>query len=551
MTPDMTLRDARVLIVDDESGIRDLLTLELSSLGYSVETAADGVQAMEAINFQKFQIVLCDMKMPHVGGIEVLEAVREKHPDTEVIMMTGYATVETAVSAMKRGAYDFIEKPFDIAELLALVDKCLEKLQLRSKAALYESSQALFRSVKIDELLPLIAEVALKVFSADDIVVMLRDETGALLPAVAAGAIDDAQKQARREMADAVSSSPQLGNEPLLIQKPLAYHELLKAVSGLDDISSVLICPFSMDEEPLGVLCVQRTRNAQRFLLSDRRNAAIFTSQIAQAVFNARLYRHLNLNIQELRAANIKIEETQKQLMQSEKLAGIGQLAAGVAHELNNPLSGILGFVQLLIGDSSAMSAQQQADLQTIYLQSKRCQSIVSNLLQFSRRSGMDRAPVDMREVLQSSLELAQHDFLLARILIVKKIPASLPNVLGNYGQLQQVVLNLLNNARHAMADREKRQLVIEAGVMEDRVFVRVADTGHGIPAEIRNKIFDPFFTTKPVGQGTGLGLSICYGIIKDHQGVLRVESEPQVGSTFVIELPIGQQETGAKEKKE
>jgi len=533
-------RDARILIIDDERGIRDLLSLELSSLGYTVETAPDGVAALEAITLQDFQLVLCDIKMPHIGGLEVLQVIREKHPDTEVIMMTGYGTVETAVAAMKQGAYDFIQKPFDLSEILALIEKCLEKSQLRAVAALYEASQSIFRSVKIDELLPLITEVALKIFQADTISIMLINEGGALVPACTAGVLTEALTRVHLKLGMRANPVEGFQHEP----------EIIRDLSGLDGLTSVMVCPFSMDHEPLGVLIISRSRRTDPFLISDRLHAAIFTSQTAQAVFNAILYRRLNFNIQELQKANKKLADAQQQLIQSEKLAGIGQLAAGVAHELNNPLSGVLGFTELLMADNQVMTDQQKEDLNTIYTQGKRCQVIIQNLLQFSRPNGSEKLALDVIPLLYSVMNLSRHNFSGSHINIELSLPESLPAIYANAGQLQQVFLNLMTNARHAMAGGKNAVLTLTAGVLEDHIFIRFADNGSGMTKEIQSHIFEPFFTTKPVGQGTGLGLSICYGIVQQHQGKLNVESEVDRGTTFTLELPIYKEKNNVIEKK-
>jgi two-component system NtrC family sensor kinase len=520
-------RDSRILVVDDELGIRDLLTMELSSLGYYIETASDGVQALEAIGLQDFQLVLCDIKMPYVGGLQVLESIRIKHPEVEVIMMTGYGTVETAVEALKCGAYDFIQKPFDLQELTALVAKCLEKSQLRATTELYEASRSVFRSIRIDELLPLIGDIAQGIFRVDDVSIMLVDSEGALNLALISGVADDAKQDVRLVLVKNIWNEKKLSNLPILVQDP-----------QLKEGKTIMICPFSIDDVPLGVLTLARTRRVERFLTSDMNKAAIFTAQIAQAVFNAKLYRRLNANILDLQEANKKLEETKVQLIQSEKLAGIGEMAAGVAHELNNPLSAIIGFTQLVIG-SDGLTEQQRKDLDTVYTQSKRCQVIIQNLLQFCRQTNLEMQETQVAPILHASLELIKHKLYLERIALTLKIPDALPSILCNTGQLQQVFLNLLMNAIHALEERHERRIIVEVLHVDQRLLIEFSDTGHGIPLEIRDKIFEPFFTSKPVGKGTGLGLSICYGIIKQHKGKLSVRSEINDGATFTVEFPI------------
>ena len=542
------VRDARLLVVDDEPGIRDLLSMELTALGYAVETARDGVEALEALTLQNFQLVICDMQMPNVGGLDVLNAIQEKYSDTEIILMTGYGTVETAVEAMKKGAYDFIQKPFDLNELMALVEKCLEKVQLRGDTALYEASRAVFRSLSLDELLPLIGELATSIFHVDEVAVMLVDPAERLVPAFEKSASGrPAERMARLALAEAVWKEDKRSNRPRVISPSRTCHPDLLELARRAGVQASLLCPFSVNDEPLGMLGLHRLTKRESFLASDVHRAVMFTSQVALAVSNARLYRQLTQNIDELHRANMQIEETKQQLIQSEKLAGIGQMAAGVAHELNNPLSAVIGFTQLVM-HSEGLTEQQQSDLKTVFAQSKRCQTIIQNLLQFCRRHTVEQQSLRLEPLIQSVLTLLHGKTSTAGVTVTVNVPPNVPPVVANGNQLEQVLINLLNNAMHALTGRPNPRITVTLEVA-DRVAIHVTDNGCGIPAEIQNKIFEPFFTTKPVGQGTGLGLSICYGIVKQHGGVMRVRSEVNKGSTFTVELPLPQARDATKER--
>jgi len=371
---DSRVLHAEILIIDDEAGIRDLLTQELKSVGYSTDASGDGEAALAKMQAKKFQVILCDLNMPKMNGLETLEEIRKIDPDAEVIMMTGYATIETAVEAMKKGAYDFVQKPFNLSEVLMLVEKCVEKSDLRSV-------------------------------------------------------------------------------------------------------------------------------------------------------------------VEQLRIANKKLAETQMQLIQSEKLAGIGQLAAGVAHELNNPLSGVVGFSQLMLTDKT-LTPQQRSDAQMIYSQSQRCKTIIQNLLHFCRRQDSVQEPVQLVDLLRATVQLVMYEFATSGLHLVLELPPTLPPVMGNGSQLQQIFLNLITNSRQAMDGQRGGRLLVRSELSGDWVRLFFTDNGPGIPADIQGKIFDPFFTTKPVGQGTGLGLSISYGIARNHHGDLRVQSQSGEGATFIVELP-------------
>ncbi len=234
-----------------------------------------------------------------------------------------------------------------------------------------------------------------------------------------------------------------------------------------------------------------------------------------------------------------QIVNLQKQLMQSEKLSALGQLISGVAHELNNPLAGILGFTQLLLEENIPSPIRE--DLHVICKEAKRCQKIVKNLLTFARKHNSSHQHIDVNEVLNSILDLQQYHFKLESIELIQKYDSNLPKIVGDYDQLQQVFLNLINNALYALKSSSKadKQLIVSTEQVKNLIRIKITDNGIGISQQDKQRIFDPFFTTKEVGAGTGLGLSICFGIIQSHQGNLFVESELGSGSTFILEFTV------------
>jgi two-component system NtrC family sensor kinase len=269
---------------------------------------------------------------------------------------------------------------------------------------------------------------------------------------------------------------------------------------------------------------------------------------VTREIQNARQMRQMR---DELAAANSRLlatverlKATQAQLLQAEKLSAIGQLVAGVAHELNNPLTSVIGYAQLLqeeIRGSSGSEAPQLAhDLQRIAEESERAAKIVRNLLAFARRQSAARAEQDIADVMNRVLALRAYEFRLKGIELETAFEPQLPSVLGDGGQLQQALLNLLLNAEQAMRSRAVRTIRVGARHVpeSDAVELFIADSGHGIPDENLRRIFDPFFTTREVGEGTGLGLSICYGIVRDHGGQIAVESRVGQGTTFKLLLP-------------
>lgn len=227
---------------------------------------------------------------------------------------------------------------------------------------------------------------------------------------------------------------------------------------------------------------------------------------------------------------------TKQQIGRSEKLASIGRLAAGIAHEINNPLTGVLTFAHLL-RDRLIDSDQDREDLDLIIHETQRAAEVVQGLLDFARERPTAQRPLDINAVIQRMVRLVENQKEMRKIHIEQDYGENLPDILGDANQMQQVLLNLFLNAAAAMPDGGI--LTITTRCDESHVSIAVADNGCGILPEHLDKVFDPFFTTKPVGQGTGLGLSVSYGIVEQHGGSIELESEVGIGTTFTIRLPL------------
>jgi len=235
----------------------------------------------------------------------------------------------------------------------------------------------------------------------------------------------------------------------------------------------------------------------------------------------------------------------QRQLAQAEKLAAIGKMLSGVAHELNNPLTTIIGFSELL--QDASVPEPVRADLQRIYRQARRSSRIVQSLLTFARQSRLQMAEVDVNAVLMQTLEFMEPQLKSHAIDVTLALDPNLPHTLADAGQLQQVFLNLFTNAMQAMSEAHGGgNLSVESRTTPTDIRIAVRDDGPGIPHELLQQVFDPFFTTKNVGEGTGLGLSICYGIVHEHGGRIWAESEIEQGATFFVELPIRRHATSS-----
>lgn len=271
-------------------------------------------------------------------------------------------------------------------------------------------------------------------------------------------------------------------------------------------------------------------------ILKDKRALQLAHEELMS--LNQNLEVRVEERTRDLAAESAQRMTLEKHMAQTEKLAAIGELSAGVAHEINNPLGVILGYCQLLIRTETADS-ERKDDLKTIEKHVKHCQRIVADLLSFSRSAGTEKSPCDVHLILDDVIDFISKHTDLSRMEVVRNYDAGLPQLNLNREKIKQVFINLVMNARYAMGTGGVLTLETRYSAEENRAVIRIIDDGSGIAESDITRIFEPFFTTKPTGQGTGLGLSVTYGIIKDHEGDILVDSRLGEGSTFTILLPI------------
>jgi len=285
------------------------------------------------------------------------------------------------------------------------------------------------------------------------------------------------------------------------------------------------------------------------------------TKELGRGEFNIHIERTSNDEIghlaesfnqmaSELSIREKALNEAQAQLVQSEKMAAFGQLGAGIAHEVKNPLAGILGFAQLSLRKTEKDSPLHKNLLQ-IEKETRRCKTIIENLLKFARQEKVQYAATDINRVVQDSIDIMGHQLGIHQIKVEKDLSANLPEIMANGNQIQQVLMNFMLNSQQAMNGNPGTVRLETAIADAQNIEIRVKDNGPGIPKEIQTKIFEPFFTTKPAGQGTGLGLSVSYGIIKDHGGIIRIVSQQGEGTLFIITLPVNRKVDDVPHMKE
>ncbi|MBI2206096.1 MAG: GAF domain-containing protein [Candidatus Rokubacteria bacterium] len=408
----------------------------------------------------------------------------------------------------------------------------------RDAAALAAAARELAASLDVDAVAEQLVEVVRRFFAAHASALYRVDEDGTIVSVAFGGA-------ARAHMATGVVMDRSIGiigraveqrravwTRDALTDASVYLSEEFRAAVTASGNRAILAVPLVVKNEVIGVLAMA---HAQARIFEDREIAMLqaFADQAALALENARLYASARDSLGRLR-------DTQAQLVQAAKLTALGQLVSGVAHELNNPLSVVIGYGQLLLGRDLPPATRRPVEL--MVSQGDRMAKIVRGLLFFARQRPPERVPVKINQVIEETLGLRQNQLALSSIVVERRLGDELPMIAADAHQLQQVFLNLVLNAEQAILETGKAgRIVVRTTVTEDGRTVRaeIIDDGPGISAEALPHVFEPFFTTKEVGVGTGLGLSVSYGIVQEHGGRLSVDSRP--GETvFVVELPVG-----------
>lgn len=545
----MQSRKPLVLVADDERNAIALLQRVLERDGFEVESALDGLVALEKARMLKPDLILMDVQMPRMNGFEVTARLRDD-PETAripVIFVTAAAREPSDVAhGLQLGADDYIRKPYDYHELLARATSKMrarqleDRLQRRSKEleALVRIGGEFNQRLGLSELTSLILTLARDEFEADHVELYLFDDRQQLIfyHNLASGAqtLEAARNQLMRS--DTLAGQVFRTGEPVLVTDTRLEDSSAGFLASLG-LRAAIAAPLKHHGRLLGILTVAH-QDPENFGESDLRMLRSIGEQAALAVRNAQLHADLQSYAQNLEsmveARTRELREAQEQLVQNEKLAALGRLAAGIAHEVNNPLQPILNCLEVAIEDIENNQLVDMESLRVAEREVQRIKTIVSKLLDFSRPSTAESVPVDLHDLVHEVLLLTNRQLERMKVRVHTKLePVRAPT--GAPSQLKQVLLNLVLNAAESMPGGG--DIRIEVRPDHDGVALRIADTGVGMDQQTMARIFEPFYTTK--GKGTGLGLAVTYGIIQGHGGEIKVESQPGQGSSFTVWLPV------------
>ncbi len=541
------MKTKTVLIVDDDKIIREQLQKELKREFFKTFLASDGKTALESLNQEEIDIVILDVKLPDMDGLEVLKVIKEERPDCEVIVITGMGSQEIAIKSLRKGAIDYIEKPIDLDELSAALGRAQEKLAEKKELS-YK-----YRLLLIDDEKEIVKRIqkflekegyeTVGAYSGKDgLNIIENQKIDVVITDIKMDDLDGIEvlQRAKRLYRDI---------EGIMVtgfkDQELAIKSL--RAGAIDYITK----PINLDELLFSIKRAIERINLNRDRLYRNRELKISSEIISK--MNEELERRIEERSKEL-------SQTQAQLFQTSKLATLGEMSAGLAHEMNQPLGGISLITKHLnkLIDRGRLSEEEiVSGLGDIETSVKRMAKIIQHIRTFARQDTLDFLQVDVNETIDSALSLLGEQLRLHDIGVLLELSPDLPTITGEPYQLEQVWINFISNARDALGEKEKQ---ISEGGSESAnykkhlnistvynpesempsVEVRFTDNGVGLKEEQKERIFEPFFTTKEVGKAMGLGLSICHGIIESHKGEILTESKAGEETTFRVILPIG-----------
>jgi len=489
----------KILVVDDDPTICYIMEKTLTPEGYEVKSGGSGREALECLAENTFDLVLLDIGLPDMDGFETMSHIHRDSPETIVIMITGDATIESAVKALKSGAYNYLTKPFHIEALRktiinALDHKRLESHRKQSQKALRESEKR-FRNLVENSL------IGISIIQNNKIIYQNPEQSELFNP----------------------------------LPKKLDAN-LLEYVHP-DDVNKVKGCYQS--------LISGKTRSVEadfRFSPPGKKDAKV---DMRWVQCRASIFKHKGNDALLVNTTDItRAKELEHILRVKSKMISLGRVAAGIAHEIRNPLTGINSYLYTLDDflDTEILESEKIKIMKKIVGQlqvaSNKIESVIKRVLDFSKPGAPVMALVNINKSLKEAINLSAVSLRKNKIKIEQSLEQGLPNCYADSQLIEQAILNLINNAAKALEKAEGHRIIeVTSASEKNRVLIRVSDSGPGVPLELRDKMFDPFFTTRQ--DGSGIGLSIAQRIIADHSGSIDVGSSKLGGAEFRIELPI------------
>ncbi|MBF0366499.1 MAG: response regulator [Oligoflexia bacterium] len=532
----------KVLIVDDDVIICDYLEKELKRNYLTTFVAYTGEKALQLIKGNSFDIVLLDVGLPDINGLDVLTTIKEATPKCEVIIITGSGTMEIAVQALRKGAIDYIEKPFKSSDIVVSIGRALEKLIeneeenqqntlliIDDEPELAKLLQSFFQGEKYEVFAATDGEEGLNIIKNNKIDLMVTDVNLGKLTGI------EVLKQAKSFCSDI---------EAIMVTGHSSADLAIAAIRA--GASDYIAKPINLEELTFSVNKTIERINLRKMRLFRSRELEISKGIISK--MNEELERRFLERTREL-------DKTQSQLFQTSKLATLGEMSAGLAHEINQPLGGIALVAETfkkLHQKGILTSEDLELGIKDIQSSVKRMEKIIHHIRTFARQEALKFIEVNLHETIELALTLLGEQLRLHEIEVKKNFAPNLPVVKGEPYQIEQVWINFLSNAKDSLDSKAGSNCgfkkIIEISTLHDpvskQVIVSFKDNGIGVSKEIQKKILDPFFTTKEVGKATGLGLSISYGIIESHRGKIEVASEEGQWFEVKVQFPLSDKDS-------
>lgn len=553
----------RILVVDDEGTIQYVVACLFREHGHEVECAGTVTDALRRLEGPPFSVALLDIVLPDQSGTVLLGRIKERSPETEVIMMTSHASAQTAIEALRQGAYDYVHKPFELDELVTVVTRAAERRRLaaRNRELLEQLARqnvelrGVVRRLKslnaagvgmsgirtLAGLLDFFVELVAEELEAERVSLMQIDPEDQRLRIVASRGIpEEVVRDTRIPLGEGVAGRVARDGTPLLVQDVADDPRFTEpADPRLKDsfvsVPIVLSVPIRTHGAVLGVINVTNRTDGRPFDGDDEAFLTALAGQAAVAIERA-------THSERLAQAYASLQATQDQLLAAGRLGALGQMAAGVAHDFNNVLNGILGRSELIAAGLAAGDVPPDklaAWATTIRDLAHQGAGTVRRIQEFTRiRRDRPTERMDLNDIVRQTVRLTEprwreqaqaHHVTIRVVTDLREVPAAL----GEAGEMSQVLSNLVFNAVDAMP--EGGLITVATESRDGRVVVRVTDTGCGMSEATRQRLFEPFFTTKPHGQG--LGMSVVYGIVQRFGGEIVVESEEGRGTSISILL--------------